>query len=110
MGSDTVLAISYKQLVLVNEGLNGYMFSLKRDSLYKEQIKLKDLTINLKDSIIGEYSKKCTLINNEYNLEKKYSNSLQEQIKINKRKYIRTSFGVGVVGVLAGFLAGVIFK
>lgn len=110
MGSDTLLAINYSQLVLINKGLNGYIHSIQRDSLLNKRIELKDKTINLKDSVISSYSVKCKMLSEEYLLEKSYSENLSKQIIKEKRKHKIASVGVGVIGAVAGFVAGVILR
>ena len=110
LGNDTVIAITPSQLIQINKCLNGYSHLQLVDSLKDEQLSVSNNTIKLKDEIIRNYQKEINLVNEKFNLEKSYSNGLEKQIKQSKRKHLFASFGVGVVGALTGFLAGVILK
>ena len=105
MGNDTVLAITYKQLVVINKDLNRYSHLLVKDSLLETALTGKDKIIALKDSLLSNKDKEISIKEQKFLAEK---SSLEKEyksiIKKNKKKGIFTSCGVGVAGVLVGFI------
>ena len=105
LGNDTVLAITYKQLVVINKDLNRYSHLLVKDSLLETELTGKDKIITLKDSLLSNKDKEISIKEQKFLAEK---SSLEKEyksiIKKNKKKGIFTSCGVGVAGVLVGFI------
>ena len=104
LGSDTVVAITYKQLVAINKDLNSYSHLLVKDSLLKDDLLTKDSILYLKTEMLRAKESEIDALSDKYYLEKSLRESNERMYKKQKSRSILRTCDVGVAGLIIGYL------
>ena len=104
LGSDTVVAITYKQLVAINKDLNSYSHLLVKDSLLKDDLLTKDSILYLKTEMLRAKESEINAWSDKYSLEKSLRESNERMYKKQKSRSILRTCDVGVAGLIIGYL------
>lgn len=104
LGSDTVVAITYKQLVAINKDLNSYSHLLVKDSLLKDDLLTKDSILYLKTEMLRAKESEIGAWSDKYYLEKSLRESNERMYKKQKSRSILRTCEVGVAGLIIGYL------
>lgn len=104
LGSDTVVAITYKQLVAINKDLNSYSHLLVKDSLLKDDLLTKDSILYLKTEMLRAKESEIDAWSDKYYLEKSLRESNERMYKKQKSRSILRTCEVGVAGLIIGYL------